>query len=544
VRDCDALKDLVGCWSVGGLAHSNNPSGMKSSPVDDVTQDETAPVSESGYTSAVGRDQSSLGSSQPMIKPEFTETSSFRSKSGFVHDINCGRSFPVGGWRKPVLPFTGPTDSSVTTSLKCLDSPEIYPSFDQRVRVSVYPSARSSKKSASFCIKPKGMAIHDQNIRDDGIEFGKEYAAPVDRSVPRIEVSDISNGQVLVTSHIKNFWVVPRPEAGPQDDGRTCVLLGARNFRCGCHTLRVGDCLHIASVGIVVIELHNGHVREALSVEQVAQVLAFDTGDRKLPKSSLEPPFIAFLVFTKHKRAPHLFDTHFQVGFKTMLREDGRNGIRPLTLGRSLNSDLVLDYRTVSARHATIRFRNGEFVYADACSMNGSFLHLREPVKLGSSQPVQLRVGRCILSMEVFTPWNRRLLQAIRCNRKTMKQDVVVLGFDGQSVAAHDFAADSEIVGSTSLQRENILLSMAGGGELTPASFKHLNLLYSLAFPPPIHHKLSSHQAGHQATATLQERAQELEVLNRPTGNVSPGLAGGWLFYVLQLRRDERPGRN
>jgi hypothetical protein len=184
-----------------------------------VTQDETAPVSESGYTSAVGRDQSSLGSSPPMIKSDFKESGSFRSKSGFIHDINCGRSFPVAGWRKMLLGFTGPTDPSVVTSLKSPDcSPEIYSSFDQRVRVSMYPSARSSKKSASFCIKPEGMAIHGPkkswNNRDSGTDLGKEYSTPVVRNVPRIEVSDISNGQVLVTTHIKNFWVVPRRPAG------------------------------------------------------------------------------------------------------------------------------------------------------------------------------------------------------------------------------------------------------------------------------------------------------------------------------------------
>jgi hypothetical protein len=246
-----------------------------------------------------------------------------------------------------LLGFTGPTDPSVVTSLKSPDcSPEIYSSFDQRVRVSMYPSARSSKKSASFCIKPEGMAIHGPkkswNNRDGGTDLGKEYSTPVVRNVPRIEVSDKSNVQVLVTTHIKNFWVVPPLGAGLQDAGSRFILLGARNFSFGCHTLRVGDCLRIASVGFVVIEMHNGHLREALLEEQVAQVLDFDTGNRKLPKSNLEPPFIAFLVFNKHKRAPHLFETHFQVGFKVMLREAGRNGKLPVTLGRSPRSDLVL----------------------------------------------------------------------------------------------------------------------------------------------------------------------------------------------------------
>ena len=83
----------------------------------------------------------------------------------------------------------------------------------------------------------------------------------------------------------------------------------------------------------------------------------------KLFKSSLEPPYVSLLVATKHEMAQRLFNTRFQLSFSTLLKPDGRNATRPLLLGRSSGSDMVLDYRTVSARHAAIRFKNGEFIF-------------------------------------------------------------------------------------------------------------------------------------------------------------------------------------
>ncbi|KAL7549115.1 hypothetical protein ACHAWF_012385, partial [Thalassiosira exigua] len=65
-----------------------------------------------------------------------------------------------------------------------------------------------------------------------------------------------------------------------------------------------------------------------------------------------------------------------------------RNGMRPLLLERSSGSDMVLDYHTVSTQHAKICFKKGEFL-SDAGSSNGSYICLRLPVELISSQSVQ-----------------------------------------------------------------------------------------------------------------------------------------------------------
>jgi len=50
-------------------------------------------------------------------------------------------------------------------------------------------------------------------------------------------------------------------------------------------------------------------------------------------------------------------------------------------------------------------------------------LHLRCPVELTPSQPVQFHLGRSMISMNVVNEWNRRLLRAIS-RRGTYTKDV------------------------------------------------------------------------------------------------------------------------
>jgi RING-variant domain/FHA domain len=204
----------------------------------------------------------------------------------------------------------------------------------------------------------------------------------------------------------------------------------------------------------------------------------------KLFKSSLEPPYISLLVATKHEMAQRLFNTRFQLSFKTILKPDGRNGSRPLLLGRSSASDMVLDYRTVSARHAAIRLKNGEFVFTDAGSSNGSYLYLRRPLELSPSQPVQFRLGRSMISMKVVNKWNRRLLRAVRRSGHSVEEE-------------HDDDADRsigslddvvEILENDSRSvprrtRDQVMATLPALGQLNQASSKHLDLLYALAYP-------------------------------------------------------------
>lgn len=213
----------------------------------------------------------------------------------------------------------------------------------------------------------------------------------------------------------------------------------------------------------------------------------------KLFKSSLEPPYVSLLVATKHEMAQRLFNTRFQLSFSTLLKPDGRNATRPLLLGRSSGSDMVLDYRTVSARHAAIRFKNGEFVFTDAGSSNGSYLYLRRPLELSPSQPVQFRLGRSMISMKVTNKWNRRLLRAVRrtgqsgSSRDVQEDEGEV---DDRSIGSND--DDVRITdGKTGLvtrtverrTRESVMQGLPPPGQLSQQSSKHLDLLYALAYP-------------------------------------------------------------
>ncbi len=229
----------------------------------------------------------------------------------------------------------------------------------------------------------------------------------------------------------------------------------------------------------------------------------------KLFKSSLEPPYVSLLVATKHEMAQRLFNTRFQLSFATLLKPDGKNGTRPLLLGRSSGSDMVLDYRTVSARHATIRLKNGEFVFVDAGSSNGSYLYMRKPVELVTNQPVQFRLGRSMISMKVVNKWNRRFLRAVS------RRAVGLGGGGGGSGGGHHALGsggmgggangigdvDNRSVGSneedvriTSANgeitrtkprrtREYIMSNLPPIGTLSQSSPQHLDLLFALAYP-------------------------------------------------------------
>jgi len=191
--------------------------------------------------------------------------------------------------------------------------------------------------------------------------------------------------------------------------------------------------------------------------------------------------------------AQRLFNTRFQLSFSTLLKPDGRNGTRPLLLGRSSGSDMVLDYRTVSARHATIRFKNGVFLFTDASSSNGSYLYLRRPVELSSNQSVQFRLGRSMISMKVVNKWNRRLLRAVSrraglgissssSNANCVEHDDHSVGSNENDICITD--GNGEVTRTLPRRtRENILISMPSLGSLSQNSPQHLDLLYALAYP-------------------------------------------------------------
>ena len=213
----------------------------------------------------------------------------------------------------------------------------------------------------------------------------------------------------------------------------------------------------------------------------------------KLFKSSLEPPYVSLLVATKHEMAQRLFNTRFQLSFSSLLKPDRKNATRPLLLGRSSGSDMVLDYRTVSARHATIRFKNGEFVFTDAGSSNGSYLYLRRPVELTASQPVQFRLGRSMISMKIVNKWNRRLLRAVRRSGHSSSEtaqrtdgDDASVGSNEEDVRINDGKDGTFTRNLPKRTRESIMNALPEPGKLSQQSSQHLDLLYALAYPKKV----------------------------------------------------------
>lgn len=234
----------------------------------------------------------------------------------------------------------------------------------------------------------------------------------------------------------------------------------------------------------------------------------------KLFKSSLEPPYVSLLVATKHEMAQRLFNTRFQLSFSTLMKPDGKNATRPLLLGRSSGSDMVLDYRTVSARHAAIRFKNGEFIFTDAGSSNGSYLYLRRPLELSPSQPVQFRLGRSMISMKVTNKWNRRLLRAVRGRAGGSSPDDA--NSDDRSIGSTD--GDVRVTdGQTGMvtktiprrTRESVMASLPPAGQLSQQSSKHLDLLYALAYPKREGKDLSRSSSRYEKAVEEEEEVLE-----------------------------------
>lgn len=500
--------------------------------------------------------------------------------------------------------------TELAAPVRCINpASEINSRLDTQVEVRVYPCNNSQgggkKKFTTFTIKPEGVIIQGSNRSRSAntIDLGAEYAMHIGRKLQRYELSDTRACQLLVTTHAKSFWVVPAPEAFSRHSG-TCRLLGDRKHPPAPHTLQVGDFLRVGSVGVVVIETHDGVENRVLSEEKIQKIMkdttnsnggfldlqetdgensedslegeecasaskrseaiagdspvcymCFDEEDTetnplitpckcsgdtkyvhveclrkwhtaeadnqicflssvdatcsvckstfksdfklkdgrhvKLFKSSLEPPYVSLLVATKHEMAQRLFNTRFQLSFSTLLKPDGRNGTRPLLLGRSSGSDMVLDYRTVSARHAAIRFKNGEFVFTDAGSSNGSYLYLRRPLELSPSQSVQFRLGRSMISMKVVNKWNRRLLRAVRrTGQGTRDADGSEADPDERSIGSNDddvriTDGDTGVVTKVIARRtrESVMEGLPPPGQLSQQSAKHLDLLYALAYP-------------------------------------------------------------
>jgi hypothetical protein len=126
-------------------------------------------------------------------------------------------------------------------------------------------------------------------------------------------------------------------------------------------------------------------------------------------KSPLEPPYVCFMVVTKHLNNEDLFSTKYQLSFASVVNRNGTGSTRSLIIGRSRQCDMVLDYRTVSTRHANIRFSAGNFYFTDMMSSNGSYLYVREPLQLPYGEAVFLKWGSNVVSLKAKRSIRHRL---------------------------------------------------------------------------------------------------------------------------------------
>lgn len=198
--------------------------------------------------------------------------------------ISVDGSVPSNALNKPTSAVNVPP---LQLPANCLNpANEINSRLDTQVEVRVYPcnnnnsaSQPQKKKFTQFHVKPEGVIIQGTNRhRASQTDLGSEYATHIGRKLQRYELSDTRACQLLVTTHHKSFWVVPAPEAFSRHSG-TCRLLGDRKHPSAAHTLQVGDFLRVGSVGVVVIETHDGRENRVLSEEKIQKIMKDTTNN-------------------------------------------------------------------------------------------------------------------------------------------------------------------------------------------------------------------------------------------------------------------------
>jgi hypothetical protein len=214
--------------------------------------------------------------SLPFYQNEISSSRSVGGIEDMANDLSGSSHAPRG--RAPVRDAATVSAATVPMPVRCINpSTEVNNRLDTQVEVRVYPCNSQSggkKKFTTFNIKPEGVVIQgsNRNRNSQGVDLGTEYAMHIGRKLQRYELSDTRACQLLVTTHGKSFWVVPAPEAFSRHSG-TCRLLGDRKHPPAPHTLQVGDFLRVGSVGVVVIETHDGTENRVLSEEKIQRIM-------------------------------------------------------------------------------------------------------------------------------------------------------------------------------------------------------------------------------------------------------------------------------
>jgi hypothetical protein len=258
--------------------NDNNPPSPSSTSAGGGTTTEEIPAANSpaNNNSSTGDIMTDRDTTQPADPPVVSAANATGATTTAENTTNTATTTEVSRGRPTVR---GEDVPAFPMPARCINpASDVNTRLDTQVEVRVYPcnnsnSSTNKKRFTSFTIKPEGVVIQGSNrARNSSVDLGAEYAMHVGRKLQRYELSDTRACQLLVTTHGKSFWVVPAPEAFSRHSG-TCRLLGDRKHPPAAHTLQVGDFLRVGSVGVVVIETHDGVENRVLSEERIQKIM-------------------------------------------------------------------------------------------------------------------------------------------------------------------------------------------------------------------------------------------------------------------------------
>ena len=95
----------------------------------------------------------------------------------------------------------------------------------------------------------------------------------------------------------------------------------------------------------------------------------------------------------------------YQISFESLIREDN---LRPVSLGRNSECDVILQCSSVSNHHAKIHFTDNNFYLVDDSSSNGTHTYLRAPLKSEKGKEAKVRIGRSTIRVQPTEYWKAR----------------------------------------------------------------------------------------------------------------------------------------
>mmetsp|Transcript_16181 Transcript_16181/g.32263 ORF Transcript_16181/g.32263 Transcript_16181/m.32263 type:complete len:700 (-) Transcript_16181:70-2169(-) len=96
----------------------------------------------------------------------------------------------------------------------------------------------------------------------------------------------------------------------------------------------------------------------------------------------------------------------YSISFSSLVE---RESLRPVTIGRNAECDVVLQCNSVSNYHAKVHWYNNDFYLTDDHSSNGTHVYLRKPMKVERGKETVLRIGRSTIKVATIDYWKARI---------------------------------------------------------------------------------------------------------------------------------------